>query len=201
MTSQEPPTRDHESQEARRGALGGEQTHLIETLLYVAGKPLKLAQLGAITGLRSAPVQKLANSLLERYARRNGALEIVELDGARYVLQLKPQYVPRVRRLSLRPPLTKGPLKTLTYIAYHQPVAQSVIVSARGSHAYRHVRILEKMRLVTTVKMGRTKIVKVTDHFLDYFNLNRNPRLLKRQIRALVESEGGQGSTDVDLQG
>lgn len=160
-------------------------------MLYVAGKPLKLAKLGAITGLRSEPeVNKLANSLRERYARRNGALEIVELDGDRYVLQLKPQYVPRVRRLSLRPPLTKGPLKTLTYIAYHQPVAQAVIVEARGSHAYRHIRTLEKMGLVTTEKLGRTKMVKVTDHFLDYFNLNRNPRLLKRQIRALVESEG-----------
>ena len=92
-------------------------------MLYVAGKPLKLAKLGAITGIRSEPeVKKLANSLREKYSRRNGALEIVELDGDRYVLQLKPRYVPRVRRLSLRPPLTKGPLKTLTYIAYHQPV-------------------------------------------------------------------------------
>jgi segregation and condensation protein B len=193
MTSQEPTTRDYEPLEARER----EKTHLIETLLYVAGKPLKLAKLvGATTGLRSeSDVKRLANSLRERYARRNGALEIVELDGARYVLQLKPQYVPRVRRLSLRPPLSKGPLKTLTYIAYHQPVAQAVIVGARGSHAYRHVRTLENMGLVTTEKVGRTKIVRVTDLFLDYFNLNRNPRLLKRQIRALVESEskGNQG--------
>jgi segregation and condensation protein B len=184
MTSQEPTTREYGPQEVR----DREKTHLIETMLYVTGKPLKLAKLGATTGLRSgSDVKRLANSLREGYARRNGALEIVELDGNRYVLQLKPRYVPRVRRLSLRPPLTKGPLKTLTYIAYHQPVAQAVIVGARGSHSYRHVRTLEKMGLVTTEKMGRTKIVRVTDRFLDYFNLNRNPRLLKRQIRALVE--------------
>lgn len=191
MTSQGLKTHDVVHQEAREGAGDREETHLVETVLYVTGKPLNLAKLGAITGLRSGPeVKKLANLLRERYARRNGALEIVELDGDRFVLQLKPQYVPRVRRLSLRPPLTKGPLKTLTYIAYHQPVMQSVIVDARGSHAYRHVRTLEKMGLVTTEKLGRTRMVKVTNHFLDYFNLNRNPRLLKRQIRALIKNEG-----------
>ena len=184
-------TRDQRPQEAKGGDLDGEPMHLIETMLYAAGKPLALSKLGAMTGLRSGfEVKRLANSLREKYVRRNGALEIVELDGDRFVLQLKPQYVPCVRRLSLRPPLTKGPLKTLTYIAYHQPVAQAALVSARGSHAYRHVRTLEKMGLVISDKLGRTKILKVTDHFLDYFNLNRNPRLLKRQIRALVASEG-----------
>ena len=191
MTIQGSKTHDVVHQEAHEGAGDREETHLVETVLYVTGKPLNLAKLGAITGLRSRrEVKKLANLLRERYARRNGALEIVVLDGDRFVLQLKPQYVPRVRRLSLRPPLTKGPLKTLTYIAYHQPVVQSAIVDARGSHAYRHVRTLEKMGLVTTEKMGRTRMVKVTNHFLDYFNLNRNPRLLKRQIRALIENEG-----------
>jgi len=162
---------------------------LIEAALYVAGRPLDTKTLGSIIGTRSKKkVRKLARTLLKDYLKYDGALELVELDGDQFALQLKPRYVQHVRRLSMRAPLTIGPLKPLSYIAYHQPVAQSHVAKIRGSNAYKHIRALEALDLIATEKMGKTKIIRTTDAFLEYLNLSHDPKLMKRQLRALFKS-------------
>lgn len=162
---------------------------LIEAALYVAGIPLDTKTLGSIIGTRSKrTVRELARVLSGEYAKYHGALELVELEGDRFALQLKPQYVKHVRRLSMRPQLSIGPLKTLSYIAYHQPVVQSRVAKVRGSHAYQHIRELKRMGLIETEKLGKTKIIRTTEAFLDYLSLSHNPRLMKRQLKALFKS-------------
>ncbi len=88
----------------------------------------------------------------------------------------------------MRPQLSIGPLKTLSYIAYHQPVVQSRVAKVRGSHAYQHIRELKKMELIETEKLGKTKIIRTTEAFLDYLSLSHNPRLMKRQLKTLFKS-------------
>ena len=122
---------------------------LLEAALYVAGRPLTLKELGSILKTRSKKkVKNLAKILMEEYAKRKSALEILELKDERYVLQLKADYTPRVRRLVNRPLLSSGPLKTLSYIAYRQPVSQKKVVEVRGHHAYGHIKLLKEMGLV-----------------------------------------------------
>lgn len=125
---------------------------------------------------------------MEEYNKHNRALEIIELDDGRYVLQLKFQYTNAVKRLAMRPLLTLGPLKTLAYIAYKQPIIQSQVTSVRGSHSYSHIHELKRLGLITTEKLGRTKVLRTTDVFADYFNLSHNTRLMKRQLKALFNS-------------
>lgn len=174
----------------------GQNITLIEAALYAAGGPLGVNELGSIIGMRSRrEVRKLARVLMEKYSKRDGALELVELEGDRFVLQLKPQYVPRVRRLTMRPPLSSGPLKTLAYIAYHQPVVQSRVVGARGSHVYKHIRRLEERGLIAMEKLGRTKIIRTTEAFADYLNLSSNPRLMRRQLRAILKANIEKGKS------
>ncbi|MCW4053195.1 MAG: SMC-Scp complex subunit ScpB, partial [Candidatus Bathyarchaeota archaeon] len=92
---------------------------LLEAALYVAGRPLDLRTLGSIIKTRSKrKVQRLVSILMEEYKNRETALEILELEDERFVLQLKGEYSPQVQRLAIRPLLSKGPLKTLSYIAY-----------------------------------------------------------------------------------
>ena len=162
---------------------------LIEAALYVAGRPLDTQMLGSILGIKSKKtVERLARTLVQEYSAIQSALEVVELDETQFALQLKPRYVQQVRRLSLRPALSKGPLKTLSFIAYHQPVTQSSVAKARGSHAYQHIRSLEKLKLIQTDKLGKTKILRTTEAFLDYLNLSHNPRLMRRQVGALFKT-------------
>ncbi len=158
----------------------------LEAALYVAGRPLNIKTLGSIIGTRSKKkVRVLVDILLTNYQERNGALELIELKGERFVLQLKSQYVPHVKRLAIRPLLSKGPLKTLSYIAYRQPVMKTKVISVRGSHAYRHLKELKTLNLITTETFGRTKIIKTTDAFADYFNLSHDLRSLKRQLKSI----------------
>lgn len=158
----------------------------LEAALYVAGRPLNIKTLGSIIGTRSIKkVNDLISLLLKSYQKRDGALELRKLKGERFVLQLKPQYVPYVKRLALRPLLTKGPLKTLAYIAYRQPIMQTKVISVRGSHAYNHIKELKKLNLITTETFGRTMLIKTTDTFADYFNLSHNLSSLKRQLKSI----------------
>jgi len=162
---------------------------LLEAALYVAGRPLELKTLGSVIAVRSKKrVQALSRQLAQRYLDRKGALELIELDDGRFVLQLKPKYVPRVRRLSIRPLLSASPLKTLAYIAYRQPVTQAHVAAVRGSEVYVHIKELRGLGLIVAEKLGKTKVLRTTEIFADYFNLDHNPRLMKHQLKALFDT-------------
>ncbi len=161
---------------------------LLEAALYVAGRPLDLKTLGSVIGTRSKrKARRLARMLMKRYRDRETALEVLELEDKRFVLQLKTGYTPKVQKLSIRPLLTKGPLKTLSYVAYRQPVLQPQVIEVRGSHAYGHLKQLEDMGLITREKTGRTKLLRTTHFFADYFGLSHDTRTMKRQLKNTFE--------------
>jgi segregation and condensation protein B len=154
----------------------------------VMGKPLDIGVLGSILNLRSEEkIRRLAGALKEKYARDSGALEVLELSDGRYVMQLKPEYSKSVKRLATRQLLTPGPLKTLSYIAMRQPVVQSHVVKVRGNLAYGHVKQLRDMGLISEEKLGRSKVLRTTPSFCDYFNLSQDSRLMKKQIQKIIE--------------
>jgi len=161
---------------------------LLEAALYVAGRPLTLKELGSILKTRSKKkVKNLAKILMEEYAKRKSALEILELKDERYVLQLKADYTPRVRRLVNRPLLSSGPLKTLSYIAYRQPVSQKKVVEVRGHHAYGHIKLLKEMGLVAGERKGRSTVLRTTEYFADYFGLSHDTATMKRELKRVFE--------------
>lgn len=169
---------------------------LIEAALYVAGRPLSLKILGSIIKSRSKNlVRQLVRALKQEYYSRDTSLEILELEDERFVMQLKAKYSPRVQRLALRPLLTVGPLKTLSYIAYRQPVSQKQVLNVRGHHVYSHLKQLEELELITRERAGRTKVLRTTRFFADYFGLSHDLRSMKRQLKkvfgfAELKSEG-----------
>jgi segregation and condensation protein B len=118
-----------------------------------------------------------------KYNEREGALEILELEDNRFVMQLKPEYTRRVRRLAIRPILKDGALKTLSYVAYRQPISQKQVTKVRGPHAYNHLKQMEEMGMVTRQQEGRTKIVQTTEFFSDYFGLSGDLKIMKRQLK------------------
>jgi len=163
---------------------------LLEAALYVAGRPLDLKTLASVLKTRSKKkVQKLAQQLAEAYRSRDTALELLALEDERYVLQLKPEYTPEVRRLAVRPLLSVGPLKTLSYIAYRQPVPQKQVIDVRGQHVYDHLKQLEDLELITRERAGRSKVIRTTGFFADYFGLSHDLRTMKQQLKGIFEKE------------
>jgi segregation and condensation protein B len=159
---------------------------LLEAALYVAGRPLDINELCQVIGSRSKKkVQKYADTLMQEYASRNTALEILALKEERYVLQVKAEFTPLIKKLVNRPLLSSGPLKTLSYIAYRQPVSQKRVIDVRGQHAYGHVKSLKDMGLITAERSGRTMALKTTDYFADYFGLTHDISLMKKELKRI----------------
>ena len=160
---------------------------LIEAALYVTGRPVDLKTLGSILGMRSEEkIRGTARQLKERY-KNAGAIEVLELSDGRFVMQLRPQYAPHVKRLATRQLLTPGPMKTLSFIAYKQPITQSYLAKVRGNLSYSHVKQLQEIGLISEEKLGRTKILKTTPNFADYFNLSQDLQTMKKQLEQVFE--------------
>ena len=180
--------REQESSELPKKEKFAHDLALLEAALYVAGRPLDLKTLGSVIKTRSkGKVRRLGKTLVDEFRSRGTPLEILELEGERFVLQLKAEYTPKVRRLATRPLLSSGPLKTLSYIAYRQPVPQPQVIDVRGRHAYDHVKQLEDLDLVTRERAGRTKVIRTTEFFADYFGLSHDIRTMKRQLKSIFD--------------
>ena len=161
----------------------------LEAILYASGRPVSLTTLCAHLRLDSErEVSNLLRELSETYERDDSPLEIKELPERRVVLQLKPDYTKQAQRFSMKPLLTAGPLRTLSYVAYHQPVEQKEVAEARGSHAYRHLRMLDEIGLISRQKKGRATIIQTTPDFADYLGLSRERSSMRRQLRRLFRT-------------
>lgn len=159
---------------------------LLEAALYVSGRPLDLKELSSVLSTRSRKkTKKYVKILIEEYSSRNTALEIIELRDERYVLQLKSEHTPLVKKLVNRPLLSSGPLKTLSYIAYRQPITQKRVIEVRGQHAYGHIKLLRDMGLIRAERSGRSVALRTTDYFSDYFGLSLETATMKRELKRI----------------
>jgi len=169
---------------------------LVEAALYVSGRPVDVKTLGSVVGFRSEDkIRKLARFLKDKYGNDGSSLEILELSDGRFVMQLKPQFVRHVKRLAQKQLLSLGPMKTLSFIAYRQPIVQSYLAKVRGNLTYSHVRQLREMGLLTEEKVGRTKVLRTTPNFADYFNLSHDLQMMKKQLEKLFQTIREEKST------
>jgi len=182
------PSLDVNAQERQADGKAKHELALVEAALYVAGRPLDINELCSVLNTRSKnKTRKLVKTLMQEYTRRSTALEILELKEERYVLQLKSDFTPYVRKLVNRPLLSTGPLKTLSYIAYRQPVPQKRVIDVRGNHAYGHVKLLKEMGLVVGERSGRSTLLRTTEYFADYFALSHDAATIKRELKHIFE--------------
>lgn len=159
---------------------------LVEAALYVAGRPLDINELCQAAGSRSKKrVTGYIETLMEQYRARSSAMEILALKDERYVLQVKAEFTPLIKKLVNRPLLSSGPLKTLSYIAYRQPITQKRVIEVRGQHAYGHVKMLKDMGLIMSERSGRSLALRTTDYFADYFGLTQDTTILKKDLRKI----------------
>ncbi|MEX2704773.1 MAG: SMC-Scp complex subunit ScpB [Candidatus Freyrarchaeum guaymaensis] len=177
--------------------MGKDAKMIIEAALYAAGRPLsleKIAEIAKIDNLDYA--DELVRQLIREYGERGSALEIVALPGSKYVLQLKPSYSNKISNVASRGLLSLGELKTLAYIALKQPIEQSKVARARGSHSYKHIKKLEELGFLKFERTGRTKILETTEMFADYFGFDHEKRRLKQQLRWRIRKAGIQARLD-----
>ena len=159
-----------------------DEKSLMEAALFSAGRPVSELQLKSLLNRSSTYINSLAQKLMEEYRERNSPLEVVKLEG-KYALQLRPEYAERV--VGFSPGELRAPaLRTLSIIAYYQPIQQSDLVDIRGQAAYDHVAMLLEKGLIEKKRVGRSYELTTTDAFCDYFGLSKGDvESIKAQIQ------------------
>ncbi|MFC1803943.1 SMC-Scp complex subunit ScpB [Thermoproteota archaeon] len=158
----------------------------LEAILYAASRPVELTDIVARLRLENeVEAYHLVEELQRAYDEDDSSLEVKQLPEDRVVLQLKPNFTKQAGRYSMKPLLSKGPLKTLSYIAYYQPVKQKDVANVRSSQAYKHLDLLDEMGLIKREKSGRTSIVRTTQDFADYLGLSTERTKMRRQLRSI----------------
>jgi segregation and condensation protein B len=159
---------------------------LIEAALYVAGRPLDINELCQVVNSRSKKkIKKYIETVMQEYVKRSAPMEVLALKDEKYVLQVKAEFTPLIKKLVNRPLLSSGPLKTLSYIAFRQPITQKRVIQVRGQHAYDHVKQLKDIGLITSERSGRSVALKTTDYFADYFGLTQDISVMKRELKRI----------------
>jgi len=176
----------------------------IEAILYLKGKPLSLSEIAEYAACDRATVEEGIIELIDEYAHRDSALEVVETpDG--YSLQLRSDFHDLVQTL-IPVELGVGALRTLAAIALHNPILQSDLINLRGSGAYQHVPELVELGLVKKRRDSdsRSYSLQVTPQFHQYFQIQQLPQPFsstqqQRQLELELQSEptleerGGEG--------
>lgn len=160
-----------------------EATARIEAALYSAGRPLTIEEIIRASGTESrTKTGEILLSIMKKTKSAFKALEVVTLPDGSYVFQLKPEYSDVIRRYASKPILPKATLKTLSYIAYMQPISSKQLVETRGSGVYSHLKELRQLDYITHQNVGRLKIYTTTEKFQKYFGIHGDQDTLKQKL-------------------
>ena len=99
-----------------------------------------------------------------------------------YVFQLKPEYSSTIRKYASRPILQKATQKTLSYIAYMQPISTRQLVEIRGTGVYGQLKELRQLDFIEHQSAGRLKIYSTTEKFQKYFGIQGDVNVLKQKL-------------------
>jgi segregation and condensation protein B len=152
---------------------------IVEAALLAAGKPLTVAQLGALFEDHERPSNdEIRAALADARERCEGrGYELVEVaSGFRF--QVREQFSQWVTRLWQERPqkYSRALLETLALIAYRQPITRGEIEEIRGVAVSTNIiRTLHEREWIRAVGHrdvpGRPAMYATTRQFLDYFNL------------------------------
>ncbi|MDG6957341.1 MAG: SMC-Scp complex subunit ScpB [Nitrososphaerota archaeon] len=166
-------------------ALPKEMLAKVEAALYAAGRPISVEDIARVAGTSS---ERKAAAIAREIARSvNGALqavEVVEYSGPRFAMQLKAKYTQTARKFATRPLLSRAALRTLSFIAFFQPITSSDLVLRRSSTVYQHLKELEAVGFIVGERQGRSRAYKTTARFAEYFGLSTELTTLKRQLES-----------------
>jgi segregation and condensation protein B len=146
---------------------------LVESVLFSASKPVSINEIKEATGLNTNKIKKTLEELIDDYnvkRKDETSMEVVKA-GDKYAMQVKKKFTDQSVMIT-KPEIESNLLKTLTLIAFHQPLKQSNLRRMIGTKAYEHVDELTKIKLIHTKKHGATEMLTTTKLFPEYFGID-----------------------------
>jgi segregation and condensation protein B len=156
----------------------------VEAALFSAAGNLRISEMAEKTGLTEEEVRTALLDLRRDYDVRESAIMIAKI-GGEYRMMLRTEYTECAGSFS-KAEMTPGMMRTLSTIAYNQPVLQSDLFKIRGPRTYDDVHALVEMGFVSAKKSGQTKELTTTKKFSEYFGIGSTR---KDDIRKWIESQ------------
>ncbi len=166
----------------------------VEAILFAAGRAVSMDEFQSLLGLKNPGLVKEAiKDLILDYREAERPLLIVEEDDG-WKLTVKEGFLSLVQKVNPHTELSKTILETLAVIAWKQPALQSDVIKVRTNKAYEHISELERLGFIAKERNGRSFLVKVTQKFLDYFDLPDNKAIKEvfkdfKQVEAAVQKK------------
>ena len=157
----------------------------LESILFSAGKQITFEELSRLTKERDPEkIKQALAELKEELEKKESSLMLV-IEGDSCKLTVREKYLPFVRKVVSKTELPKSIIETLAIVAFKAPVLQSKVIHIRTNKAYKHLEFLEEKGYITREKKGRTKLIKLTQKFFEYFDVP--PNKLKEKFKGFEE--------------
>lgn len=147
--------------------MSGSLKQRVEALLF-ATQGLSVKKICETLNCKPKAVVQALESLKDDYSKRDSAFIVTNTNNV-WKLTVHSEHVPVVKDL-IPSEFPKSVMETLAVIAWKNPVEQSDVVKVRGNKAYNHIKQLEDYELISSSPKGRTKELRLTDRFYEYFN-------------------------------
>src|SRR3989344_3087282 len=142
----------------------------IEAILFTTGRFVSIEEISQLCNLSQEQIKQEIELLKKDYSEKDSALHLIE-ETNKFRLNIKSEYGFLANKLVSSKEFDNPTTKTLAIIAYQQPVLQSKVIKIRGNKAYDHIKLLKETELITAEKAGRTRLLKLTQKFYDYFDV------------------------------
>jgi segregation and condensation protein B len=154
-----------------------ELKRIIESVLFVADRPIDIASLARIAGVDPRWADEALETLAGEYQTRGIR---VQRNGAAVQVVTAPEAAPYVQAflgIDENQRLTHGTLVALTVIAYRQPITRPALERILGKSCEWQVASLKARELITEVGRanapGRPYLYGTTFRFLEHFGLEK----------------------------
>lgn len=159
----------------------------LESLLFSSGRKIEIEELSKhCKEEKLETIKEALQELQKELEEKQSSLMLIE-EGNAWKLTVREKYLPYVKKVVKQPELPKSLLETLAIVAFKAPVLQSHVIKIRTNKAYKHLDELEKNNYITREKKGRTKLIKLTQKFFDYFDLPHEK--LKEKFKNVAKLE------------
>ena len=142
----------------------------VEAVLFTTGKYMSVEEIAKILNHKKDVIRKALEDLEKEYSSRDSAITLQKHED-QYKLNIKKEHGNISNRLLSGKEFDSPTTKTLAVIAYKSPAIQAEIIKIRGNKAYEHIKSLSDSGLVISEKQGRTRLLKLTENFYDYFDI------------------------------
>lgn len=149
--------------------------NIIESVLFVAEKPVNLKEIAGIANCLTSEAQKVINEMIEDY--KNRGLRIIKKDDL-FFLVTSPdtaRYVAKYLNEELKKDLGQAAMEALAIVTYKQPITRIEIEKIRGVNCDGILRTLQIKGLVCEVgrkdSPGKPILYGITFDFLKHLGL------------------------------